>query len=132
MKVVAGIFMKDRKILMGKRLADDGFYGGYWEFPGGKVERGETNEQALARELREELECQMTSSQFFHTMKWQYPTKEVDLHFYMVTMEPYEVEKMRSHAHAELRWFTIPEAFMAKILPANIKLLEKLKHWPLG
>lgn len=124
--------MHERKILMGRRLADDGFYGGYWEFPGGKVEKDESEEQALVREFREELEVNVTSSRFFHGLRWQYPTKEVDLRFYMVTIEPAEIEKMHSRAHSELRWFTVAEAFMAKVLPANIKLLEKLKHWPLG
>lgn len=124
--------MKDRKILMGKRLPDDGFYGGHWEFPGGKVERGETEEEALRREIHEELEARVIRCDFFYSLRWQYPTKEVDLRFFWVELEPYEIEKLKSHAHTELRWFSISEAFMAKVLPANIKVLEKLRHWPLG
>jgi 8-oxo-dGTP diphosphatase len=126
-KVVVALFIKNKKILMGKRLATDAFYPGHWEFPGGKVELGETDEVALARELSEELGCTMSSSRFHKQVEWTYPKRTVELRFYFVEMTPDEISQMRPTAHSELRWFSADETLAEDGLPANLKLIEELR-----
>lgn len=111
---------------MGMRLPNDGFYGGHWEFPGGKIEAGETDETALAREFQEELGCEILSFEKFEILRWEYPTRSVELRFYIVTATPDDILKMNSSAHSTLGWFTPEEALKMKILPANVEIVRKL------
>lgn len=127
MKVVVGICIKNKKILMGKRLDSDVFYPGHWEFPGGKVEAGESDEVALAREFKEELGCEVTFFKFHTEIEWTYPKRTVELRFYFVSIQPDEISQLNPQAHSELRWFEIEEALKLQGLPANLKLIENLR-----
>lgn len=124
--VVAGILLDSNRILMGRRQDHDGFYGGHWEFPGGKVEEGESNEEALHREYLEELGVSFDSCQFFKKLSWQYPQLRVEVHFYLIQMNESTKNNMKNLYHSELRWFSLQEALVEKILPANKTVIDHL------
>ncbi|NRA41370.1 MAG: NUDIX domain-containing protein, partial [Pseudomonadales bacterium] len=83
--VVAGIIFSDdeQQVLLSKRHKD-AHQGGLWEFPGGKVEPAESESQALARELREELNLVFANATPFHRLNFDYPDKSVELSFWSV------------------------------------------------
>ncbi len=79
--VAAAIIEQNDCFLLTKRL-DGVHYGGFWEFPGGKQEPGESLEECLKREVREELEIEIGIFRPFTVVKYQYPEKPVELHFF--------------------------------------------------
>ena len=81
--VVAGLVYKEDKYLIGRRKPDD-LGGGYWEFPGGKLEEGEEVENCLRRELFEEIGVIVKRYSFFDSYDFKYPTKIYNLHFLSV------------------------------------------------
>jgi 8-oxo-dGTP diphosphatase len=125
-RVVVGICAHSGKILMGRRLANDGSYGGYWEFPGGKIEPGETEVEALKREFQEELGAEVVSAEFFKKIVWDYPQKTVELNFYFIELNTLKLENLRLNSHTELKWVTKDEALSKPLLPANVELVKSL------
>lgn len=97
-------------------------YAGYWEFPGGKVEAGESTHQALCRELREELGIEVTVASAWKVEVVDYPHALVRLHFFKVTAWTGILEMREQQAS---QWETIPVA-VAPILPGTIPVLEWL------
>jgi A/G-specific adenine glycosylase len=85
-KAVVGIIRKGNRVLIQQRPAT-GLFGGLWEFPGGKVERGETLVQALARELREELDAELKDARFLLEVKHTYTQFQVALYAYAVRLK---------------------------------------------
>lgn len=81
-KVGCAIIEKDGKILITQRKPGS-FLGGFWEFPGGKLECDETMEQCLVREIREELGIEIRPREFLQTDSYQYPEKIIHLYFYL-------------------------------------------------
>jgi 8-oxo-dGTP diphosphatase len=79
--VAAAILQREGKILLTRRKLD-AHQGGLWEFPGGKQEVGETLEQCLQRELKEEIDIEVGDVQHFYVLRYRYPEKEVELHFF--------------------------------------------------
>ena len=120
--VAAGIIHQDRHILLTKRpsnvhLAD------LWEFPGGKVELGESLEAALRRELREELDIEVNVIDELYTTTHHYPEKSVELHFFncaIVSGKPRAVEV------AEFRWVKPSDLHAYEFPEADRELVEKL------
>jgi len=125
-RVVAGICIHEKKILMGCRLANDGAFGSHWEFPGGKREEGEKDEEALKREFKEELGVEVTETKFFQRILWQYPEKTVELMFYFVKLSSLNVSDYQLDSHSELKWVTKEEALSLKVLPANLELIKQI------
>ena len=82
-KVVAAIIKKDNKILIASRKK--GEFAGMFEFPGGKIEPGESGEQALIREIQEELETTIIIEEFFMNVNYKYPTFILDMDCYLCT-----------------------------------------------
>ncbi len=80
-RVVAAVVRRDRRILISRRR-DDAERGGLWEFPGGKVEAGESEPDALRREIREELGCEVEVGALLLRHRHRYPDLEVELAFY--------------------------------------------------
>src|SRR3989475_13297386 len=80
-EVAAGLIFRAGKLLITRRHAD-AHLGGLWEFPGGKREPGETFEQCLARELREELGIEVAVGQLIESLTHQYPDRAVHLKFF--------------------------------------------------
>jgi 8-oxo-dGTP diphosphatase len=98
-------------------------YAGYWEFPGGKIEAGESAHQALCRELQEELGITVTQAFAWITKTYTYPHATVQLHFFRVFAwqgEPAGLENQ------QLQWQHFSELTVALILPANTSILRAL------
>lgn len=122
--VAAGvIFRDDGRFLLGQR-APDTFYAGYWEFPGGKVEPGETPAQALVRELDEELGIRVARLNPWLTREHHYEHAHVRLHFFEVAEWRGEVD---DRVHSALSWERPEEPEVSPMLPANGPILKSLR-----
>lgn len=124
--VAAGvIYRSDGSFLLGQR-APGTFYPGYWEFPGGKVEAGETPAQALTRELDEELGIRVLRLRPWLMREHHYEHAHVRLHFFEVIDWSGEVN---DHVHSALRWVraSTMEQDCAPMLPANGPILKALR-----
>ena len=104
---IAGIIKKDNKFLLGKRKPG-GSIGGKWEFPGGKVEKNETLEQALIREFKEELDCKITINSFITTEEFQSSDHHFILNAFYIDLNDSEI---KHNEHEEFRWFTLEEIY---------------------
>jgi 8-oxo-dGTP diphosphatase len=112
----------DGSFLLGQR-APDTFYPGYWEFPGGKVEAGETPRDALIRELREELEIEVLRATPWIVREHVYEHAHVRLHFFRV---PEWRGEIKDHVHSALEWQRPGATNVAPMLPANAPVLASL------
>jgi mutator protein MutT len=122
--VVAGVIRRDDGcLLITQRLADDTL-GGYWEFPGGKVEPQEDLRAALARELVEELGIHTEIGAELHRIVHAYPDRDVRLYFYEVRIVSGEPQKLEV---ADLRWVTLDELMDFKFPEADLPLLKQLR-----
>lgn len=122
--VVVGVISRpDGALLMSSRPAGKP-YAGYWEFPGGKVEPGETPQAALARELAEEINIQVQDSAFLFEITHHYAHAYVRLLFYRVshwTGHPSAQENQR------LCWIAQTQAWPYPVLPATVPLLNQIR-----
>jgi 8-oxo-dGTP diphosphatase len=116
----------DGSFLLGQRAADT-FYPGYWEFPGGKVEAGETPHDALLRELHEELEIEVLHATPWIVREHVYEHAHVRLHFFRVDAWRGEI---KDHVHAALAWQRADAPEVAPMLPANAPVLAALRLPP--
>lgn len=124
--VAAGIIQRDG----GEVLAVQRGYGdmdGLWEFPGGKVENGETAAQACERELLEELQVRITGLQDFYTLEYDYPDFHLSMNCFFCRLAEGEGEPQRNDRQRELRW--VPKQSLATLewMPADIELVELLE-----
>ena len=121
--VAAAVILRpDGRFLLAQRPVGK-VYAGYWEFPGGKAERGEPLAQTLARELREELGIEVTRAYPWIVQRYVYPHAHVQLHFFRVlgwNAEPHPKE------HQQLAWATCRHLGVAPLLPANGPVLRAL------
>lgn len=103
--VVAGIIYKGNRFLIAQRNLEKA-QGGLWEFPGGKVELDETNEQALIREIKEELNADIEIEEFIGENTHHYPDKDIRLIFYKAKLISKEIHLIE---HEDYRWITREE-----------------------
>ena len=96
----------------------------WWEFPGGKMEAGETPEEALKREIWEELETRIVVEKFVETVEWDYPAFHVTMHCYLCHVESGHLE-LKEHEAA--KWLNKDELESVNWLPADRDLVRKLK-----
>lgn len=125
LQVVAGIIRRTTDNVTQYFATQRGYgdYKGMWEFPGGKVEPGETNQQALARELSEELAIQVSVGDFVCTVEQDYPGRHVTMHCYfcdIVKGTPTLLE------HESAQWLTLENIRSVNWLPADISVVERL------
>ncbi|MBP0622844.1 NUDIX domain-containing protein [Cupriavidus sp. LEh25] len=121
-EVAVGVMVQpDGRFLLAQRPAGKP-YEGYWEFPGGKLEPGETVEAALARELHEELGLDITACERWHVLEHDYPHAYVRLHFCKVTAWRGDPVGREGQAFS---WQTVPVT-VAPLLPATIPVVEWL------
>ena len=123
-KVAAGLIHRDGRYLIARRKAGV-HLAGYWEFPGGKREAGETLEECLQRELLEELNVRVDIPVPYRIVRHEYPEKIVELHFFRCVIESGEAEALDC---AELRWVLPDEFSQFEFPPADGVILESLQR----
>ena len=101
-----------------------GEYKDWWEFPGGKMEAGEMPEEALKREIREELETRIVVERLVETVEWDYPAFHLTLHCYLCHVESGHLE-LKEHEAA--KWLSRDELESVRWLPADWEIVRKLK-----
>lgn len=122
-KVVAAIIQKENKILATKR--GYGEFINMWEFPGGKIELGETKEQALVREIKEELNIEINVDKFALDIEYQYPNFYLFMSCFMCSIKEGSIELLE---HNDGKWITKEELNTLNWLPADIDAVNYLKE----
>ncbi len=121
-EVVAAIIRKDDKIFATQR--GYGEWKDWWEFPGGKMETGEIPEEALRREIWEELETRIVVENLVETVEWDYPQFHLSMHCYLCHVESGHLE-LKEHEAA--KWLNKDELENVNWLPADLKVIEKVR-----
>ena len=124
-RVTAAILEKDDKILIAQRKSENDLFGGLWEFPGGKIERDETPEECMARELNEELNIEVEVGELVTSNKHKYSHGIFELLAYKVK---HISGKFILNDHDEIKWVTIYELSNFEFPPADIPIINYLKH----
>ena len=122
-KVVAAVIEKDGRYLLCKR-GPGGNCAFLWEFPGGKIEEGEAPNDALVREIREELGVETEPLGVFDEYLYQYPDK--DIYFYFIRARITSGE-LRPTFHSEIKWLLPKELDALEYCPADLSTVKKLK-----
>ena len=120
-EVVAAIIQRDGAYFATQR--GYGEFEGMWEFPGGKIEPGESREVALKREIQEELGIDITIDKFLCTTEYDYPSFHLTMYCYLCGIETWEIE-LREHKSA--RWLTEELLDSVEWLPADMEVVEML------
>ena len=123
-EVVAAIIIKDGKVFATQR--GYGERKGWWEFPGGKIDPGETPESALAREIREELNAEITVGDLLQTIEWDYPDFHLTMHCYICTLNS---DQLHLNEHSASAWLTKQTLTTVKWLPADVGLLDSVSEF---
>lgn len=121
-RVTAAIIRRPGQILLARRQRGD-HLAGHWEFPGGKIEGGETPEQCLARELEEEFGVGAAVGRFVASSRHAYDTREIELLVYEAELEPGE---WNLDSHDETRWVATRDLLTYDLAPADIPIAERL------
>ena len=122
-EVVAAIIRKGDKLFATQR--GYGEWKDWWEWPGGKVEAGESPEQALTREIWEELDTEIRVDKFLTTIDWNYPKFHLTMHCYLCSLL---TEALHLNEHEAARWLGADELGSVRWLPADEGLLPLLKN----
>lgn len=122
-KVVAAIIQKENKILATKR--GYGEFINMWEFPGGKIEPGETKKQAIVREIKEELNIEINVDKFALDIEYQYPNFYLFMSCFMCSIKEGSIELLE---HNDGKWITKEELNTLNWLPADIDAVNYLKE----
>ena len=122
LNVVAAIIKKDDKILATKR--GYGEFINMWEFPGGKIEAGETKEDALIREIREELDCTIKPTKFALDLEYQYPTFYLKMSCFEAVITEGTPKLLE---HNDAKWLSKAELDSVEWIAADIQIIDYLK-----
>ena len=147
-EVVAAVIRKDGRVFATQRGYGD--WKGWWEFPGGKIELGETPEEALRREIREELQADVSVDEFLCTVEYDYPTltsgraclhsegseqpslSSRSIAAFHLTMHCYFCsllsETFHLNEHEAAQWLKADELDNIRWLPADVMVVEELKR----
>ena len=121
-EVVGAIIRDGDRYLVGQRAANKA-QGGLWEFMGGKIEPGETPEQALARECREELALEIENEHIIDSVVHEYPEKTIRLT--LISCSPKSGSIPKALEHQQIRWVTRSEMDALDFAPADRELIRK-------
>lgn len=122
-EVVAAIIHEDGKIFATQR--GYGEFAGGWEFPGGKLEKGESPEHALVREIQEELNTTIEVGELIETVEYDYPTFHLKMYCYLCQRVSGQLDLLE---HSAAKWLTKETLTSVDWLPADIAVVEKLKE----
>ena len=121
-EVVAAIIQKDQQIFATQR--GYGEFKDGWEFPGGKIELGETPRQALVREIKEELDTEIEVGELVDIVEYDYPQFHLSMHCFLCTIKCGDLV-LKEHEAA--KWLAVGDLDTVDWLPADLGLIEKLK-----
>lgn len=121
--VVAAIIIKDQKIFATQR--GYGEFKNGWEFPGGKIESGESPEYALEREIREELDAKIRVGELFDTIEYDYPNFHLSMKCFLCSLIS---DQLTLREHEAAKWLTKENLSSVEWLPADITIIDKLKN----
>lgn len=121
-QVTAAIIIEQQKVLITQRHPND-MMGGKWEFPGGKIEAGETPEACLRRELQEELGIRADVYERYAVSTYTYPDRTIELLAYMAAIRAGQITL---HEHSDARWAPIHELAQFDFCEADLPIVEKL------
>ena len=122
-EVVAAVIKKEDSIFATKR--GYGEFAGGWEFPGGKIEVGETAKEALIREIMEELDTLIDVGQLIDTVEYDYPSFHLTMHCFFCSIISGDLV-LKEHEAA--KWLKKEELFSVGWLPADLGLIDKIKE----
>ena len=122
-KVVAAIIRKGDRIFATQR--GYGEFKDGWEFPGGKVEPGETSQAALVREIREELDADIEMGSLLTTVEYDYPKFHLSMDCFWAELVP--GSEMKLIEHEACRWLSIDELAGVDWLPADIEVIRAIR-----
>ena len=122
-RVVAAVIRKDDKIFATARGYGD--YKGWWEFPGGKIEEGETPQEALAREIREELTAEINVEELIRTIEYDYPEFHLSMDCFWASIKAGRLELKEAE---DARWLCASDIEDVKWLPADLMLIEDIRN----
>ena len=122
-RVVAAVIRSENRIFATAR--GYGEFKGQWEFPGGKIEAGETPEEALAREIKEELETEIKVGSLIHTIEYDYPTFHLSMDCFWCEIVNGDLVLKEAE---DARWLTRDQLYDVMWLPADITLIEVIKE----
>jgi 8-oxo-dGTP diphosphatase len=123
-KVVAAIIIKDGQVFATQR--GYGEFKGWWEFPGGKMEPGESPQEALKREICEELDAEVEVRELLETVEWDYPNFHLTMHCFICSLLS---ESLHLNEHEAATWLTHETLRSVKWLPADEILLDRIAEY---
>ena len=121
-EVVAAIIVKDNKVFATQR--GYGEWKDFWEFPGGKIDACETPEEALCREIKEELDTEIAVGELFTTINYDYPTFHITMHCYLCTIENGSLTLLE---HEAAKWLSLEQLDSVTWLPADLLVIAELQ-----
>ena len=119
-EVVAGVIYKEDKFLIAQRKLKKA-QGGFWEFPGGKLEKNETYEDALKREIKEEFNADIKVDKYIGENVHHYPDRDIKLVFYKATLLSDNIELLE---HEDYKWITKDDKDKFEFAGADIKVFD--------
>ena len=119
--VVAAVIIRDGKVFATQR--GYGEFKDWWEFPGGKIEAGESPQQALVREIREELDATIEVGELLQTVEWDYPTFHLTMHCFWCELT---CEALHLNEHEAASWLDREHLRSVKWLPADYGILDEI------
>ena len=124
-KVVAALIEKNGKYLIARRSTGSSDVLGKWEFPGGKIEPGETPEQAIKREIKEELNTDIAVKRFFCNVQYDYPSFHLDMDVFLCEVEQGSLQT-EAGIHLAKRFKRIEELNQEDWCPADALVVKKI------
>ena len=121
-EVVAAVICDGEKVFATQR--GYGEFEGWWEFPGGKIEPGESYHEALKREIREELAVEIAVGERICTVEYDYPTFHLTMHCYKASLLDGDIALLE---HKAARWLAHDNLDSVQWLPADVEVVERLK-----
>jgi len=120
--VVAALIRDGKRVFATAR--GYGNYKGWWEFPGGKVEPGESPEDALVREIREELDSEISVDEYISTIEYDYPEFHLSMRCYWCSLISGDIVLKEAE---DAKWLDVETIDSVKWLPADITLIDEIK-----
>ena len=123
-EVVAAIIIKEGQVFASQR--GYGEFQGWWEFPGGKMEAGESPQEALKREINEELDADIQVNELLETVEWDYPNFHLTMRCFICSLLS---ESIHLNEHEAATWLNLENLRSVKWLPADEILLDKIAEY---